>query len=128
MSSRLDPIPYEEIIGFLNEKTGKNFKANAEESQKLIRARWKTGFRLVDFRKVIENMTVRWGKDPERSQYLRPITLFGTKFESYLNAEPTLSDRGLVSPATERNMAVFGNWLSRKEAEEGRGDDQNGFS
>jgi uncharacterized phage protein (TIGR02220 family) len=128
LSSRLDPIPYEEIIGFLNEKTGKNFKANAEESQKLIRARWKTGFRVVDFRKVIENMTVRWGKDPERSQYLRPITLFGTKFESYLNAEPTLSDRGLVSPATERNMAVFENWLSRKEAEEGRGDDQTGFS
>ncbi len=127
LSSKLDPIPYEEIIGFLNEKTGKNFKANAEESQKLIRARWRTGFRLVDFRKVIENMTVRWGKDPERSQYLRPITLFGTKFESYLNAEPTLSDRGIVSPATERNMAVFENWLIRKEAEDKR-DDQNGFS
>ena len=43
------------------------------------------GFTVDDFKKVIDNKSAEWGKDSKMSKYLRPETLFGTKFESYLN-------------------------------------------
>jgi hypothetical protein len=42
------------------------------------------GFTVGDFKKVIDNKTAEW-LDTKMEQYLRPETLFGTKFESYLN-------------------------------------------
>ena len=50
-------------------------------------ARIKEGFTLEDFKRVIDWKVSKWiGTDME--QYLRPETLFGTKFESYLNEAP----------------------------------------
>ena len=31
-----------------------------------------------------------WGKDEKMCKFLRPETLFGTKFESYLNQKPVV--------------------------------------
>ena len=78
-------IPYEEIISFLNLKTGSSFRPARPNTKGFIKARWKEGFRLEDFRRVIENMTAAWGQDPKLQNYLRPETLFSGKFESYLN-------------------------------------------
>ena len=39
---------------------------------------------MEDFENVIEKKCAAW-KGTEMEQYLRPETLFGTKFESYLN-------------------------------------------
>lgn len=75
------------IIGYLNEKTGKHFKGG-DRTIKLIRARMKEGFGEDDFRTVIDNKTAEWSHDARMAEYLRPETLFGTKFESYLNAAP----------------------------------------
>lgn len=77
-------IPYKEIIDYLNEKADKKFKHTSEKTKKSIRARWNEGFRLDDFEKVIDNKSVQW-KGGNMEQYLRPETLFGTKFEGYLN-------------------------------------------
>lgn len=77
-------IPYKEIVDYLNEKTGKNFKHKTAKTRKFIEARWNQDFRLDDFKKVIDVKTDEWlntGSD----KYLRPETLFGTKFEGYLN-------------------------------------------
>lgn len=80
------PIPYKEIIGYLNEKAGKQFKHNTGKSKRCIEARWNEDFRLDDFKKVIDIKTSEWlGTSQEK--YLRPETLFGTKFEGYLNQE-----------------------------------------
>lgn len=84
-----EKIPYQEIIDYLNGKTGSHFK-NVAGNQKLIRARWHEGYRLDDFKKVIDNKTDAWlgvvAKDGrEMSQFLRPSTLFGNKFDQYLN-------------------------------------------
>jgi len=76
--------PYSEIINYLNEKCITRYRASAKETQRQIKARWNEGFRLDDFKKVIDNKSSEWLKDPKMSQYLRPLTLFGTKFESYL--------------------------------------------
>lgn len=80
-----DCIPYEDIISYLNEKVGKSFKHKTAKTRTLINARFKDGFTIDDFKQVIDIKTVQWLKDSNMNQYLRPETLFGTKFEGYLN-------------------------------------------
>lgn len=74
-----------EIINYLNEKTKADYKPSTHKTQELIRARVREGFTVDDFKKVIDLKTAEWLQDPRMSKYLRPATLFGNKFESYLN-------------------------------------------
>lgn len=78
------PVPYAEIIDFLNEKVGGKFKANTQSTKTKIKARWNEGFTLDDFKTVIERKADEWLTDSKMVQYLRPETLFGPKFEGYL--------------------------------------------
>lgn len=78
------------IISYLNEKTEKNFKVTTRKTQELIQARFSEGFTLDDFKKVIDIKTAQWGKDSKMNLYLRPETLFGVKFEGYLNEKTTV--------------------------------------
>lgn len=76
---------YNVIIDYLNDKTGLKYKATSKATQAHINARIDEGFSVDDFKTVIDKKSAEWtGTDFE--QYLRPATLFGTKFESYLNA------------------------------------------
>ena len=75
---------YKEIIDYLNSKADTNYKHTTKKTQSLINARLKESFTLEDFKAVIDIKTSTW-KDTEMEKYLRPETLFGTKFESYLN-------------------------------------------
>ena len=83
------PIPYEEIVQYLNQKTGKNFKSTSKATQRHIKARFTDGFVLDDFKQVIDKKCSDWLRDQKMKEYLRPETLFGTKFESYLNSKST---------------------------------------
>lgn len=74
----------DEIINYLNLRAGTHFRANTPKTIKLIKSRMKEGFTTQDFMKVIE-IKVRTWKGTEWDKFLRPETLFGTKFESYLN-------------------------------------------
>lgn len=78
----------EQIIDYLNIKTGKNFKKNTEKTKRCINARLHEGFTLDNFKKVIDIKTSEWLNDSKMSKFLRPETLFGTKFEGYLNQKP----------------------------------------
>ncbi|PEC81650.1 DNA replication protein DnaD [Bacillus cereus] len=80
-----DNIPYEDIVSYLNEKAGKSFKHKTAKTRTLIKARFKDSFTIDDFKRVIDIKAAQWLNDSHMSQYLRPETLFGTKFESYLN-------------------------------------------
>lgn len=92
LSGNPDPIPYDEIIGYLNQVTGKTFK-NVESHKKLIRARWNEKATLDDFKKVIDNKSSEWlGTD--MAKYLQPSTLFGNKFDQYLNQTKTVKQKG----------------------------------
>ena len=73
------------VIDYLNLKTGKKFKSTGATTKRHIKARYKEGNKLDDFKKVIDIKCEQWLKDPKMSAYLRPETLFGTKMESYLN-------------------------------------------
>jgi len=77
---------YQTIINYLNEKTGKHYKHTTNKTQIVIKARWNEGFTEDDFKKVIDNKVAEW-KGTNMEKYLRPETLFGTKFEGYLNQE-----------------------------------------
>ena len=79
-----DKIPYIEIIGYLNEKTGSRYSAKAQATRKLIHARFAEGRTLEDFKAVIDAKAAEWKNDPVMCKYLRPETLFCTKFERYL--------------------------------------------
>ncbi len=79
---------YIDIVEYLNEKTGKNYKHNSDKTRRFIDARLNEGFAFEDFKKVIDNKCRSWINDERMNQYLRPETLFGTKFESYLNEIP----------------------------------------
>ncbi|MCU5745885.1 conserved phage C-terminal domain-containing protein [Staphylococcus sp. SQ8-PEA] len=82
--------PYRDVIDYLNKQTGKQYKSTTKKNQTVIRARTDEGFTLDDFKKAIDNKVSEWeGTDMEK--YLRPETLFGTKFEGYLNQTPKLS-------------------------------------
>lgn len=44
------------------------------------------GYSIDDVRMVCEQQQAEWGADPKRQKWLRPHTLFGAKFEGYLEA------------------------------------------
>ncbi|MFZ6624481.1 conserved phage C-terminal domain-containing protein [Vagococcus fluvialis] len=84
-SDEQDDVPYKEIVEYLNLKTSKKYKHSTNKTKSLIKARWNEGFRVYDFKKVIDNKCFEWIGNPGMAKYLRPETLFGTKFEGYLN-------------------------------------------
>ncbi|MGX7077447.1 conserved phage C-terminal domain-containing protein [Globicatella sanguinis] len=85
LSSKHDSIPYREIVEYLNEKTGSKFKHTTQTTRASIKTRFKEGYSLDDFKRVIDIKTSQWLYDNKMKPYLRPQTLFGTKFEAYLN-------------------------------------------
>ena len=84
--------PYKEIIDYLNEKTGRKYKHTAKVNQRVIKARMNEGYTLEDFKTVIDKKSVGWKNDVKMKEFLRPETLFSTKFDRYLN-EDTKSNK-----------------------------------
>jgi uncharacterized phage protein (TIGR02220 family) len=82
----IDLETFKEIISYLNEKAGTKYRASGSKTQRLIKARFNDGFNDEDFKKVIDIKVAEWS-GTDMAKYLRPETLFGTKFESYLNQE-----------------------------------------
>lgn len=80
-----DNVPYQEIVNYLNNSAGTNYRASSKKTRELIKARINEGYTLEDFKVVIEKKTREWINDNKMKGYLRPETLFGTKFEGYLN-------------------------------------------
>ena len=75
-----------DIVGYLNKRVSMNYKYTSKATQKHIRARFNEGFTVQDFFTVIDKKAEEW-KGTSMEQYLRPETLFGSKFEGYLNAK-----------------------------------------
>ena len=76
---------YRSIVSYLNERIGTSYRASSKKTQTCIHARLEEGFRFEDFKAVIDKKADDW-IGTEYEKYLRPETLFGTKFEGYLNA------------------------------------------
>lgn len=74
-----------EIIEYLNTVLGTNYKTTTKKTRDLIKARMNDNFTVDDFKTVIDKKFNQWSNDEKMSAFLRPETLFSTKFESYLN-------------------------------------------
>lgn len=90
-------IPYERIVDYLNRKTNSHYRPTSKATRRLIKARYNEGFTDIDFKTVIDKKCAEWLHDSNMAQYLRPETLFGTKFEAYLNQPDT-------GPISRRNF------------------------
>ncbi len=75
---------YSRVIDYLNKKANTKYRATTKKTKDLIKARLNEGFVEEDFIKVIDNKVGEW-INTDMEKYLRPETLFGTKFEGYLN-------------------------------------------
>lgn len=84
-SSIKDIDIYSRVIDHLNKKANTAFRATTKKTQQTIRARINEGFKEEDFYTVIDKKVSEWLNDEKMCKFLRPETLFGTKFESYLN-------------------------------------------
>ena len=82
--------PSDEMITILEDlskrvKSKKGFSPSAKVNQNLIKARMSEGFTVENFIAVNEKKVKQWLHDPAMSKYLRPETLYGKKFDGYLN-------------------------------------------
>lgn len=73
----------ESVLRYLNLTLGTKYR-NCPSTVRHINARLDEGYTIDDFFNVIDNKYEEW-KDTDMEKYLRPDTLFGTKFDIYLN-------------------------------------------
>ncbi len=99
--------PFKEIIEYLNQRTERNYKYTTKTTQKHIKARFIEGFSLEDFKKVIDGQVQEW-KGTNMEKYLRPETLFGVKFEGYLNAIPAIAVSNHSTPEEVEESIDYG--------------------
>ena len=75
----------EEIVGWLNRRCHTQFSPGSQRTKGFLNARLREGFVKEDFFSVIDYKAEEW-EGTEMRGYLRPETLFGAKFEGYLQA------------------------------------------
>ena len=80
-------VKTKDIVDYLNKTAGTKYKDTTAKTKKVIQARLNESFTVDDFKAVISTKTKQW-TGTEYEKYLRPETLFGTKFEGYLNESP----------------------------------------
>ncbi len=73
------------VIDYLNSKCGTNYRYSSSKTKSLIDARLNEGFKIDDFKKVVDIKSDEWLNDSKMCKFLRPETLFSNKFEGYLN-------------------------------------------
>ena len=109
LSSNLDDV--KGILSYLNEKAGTSYRASSKKTQSLINARFNETFTIDDFKRVIDIKVAEWGNDEKMSKFLRPETLFGPKFESYLNQKPVNKGQGVFAdPNAKFDVNDRGGW------------------
>lgn len=100
------------VINDLNEVMGSSYRVDSKTTLSLITNRVNDGFTLDDFKAVHRNMFRRWSPDNKMREFLRPITLYSNKFESYLNIKQDLP----LSTAGAKTLMAGKEWMAKKEA------------
>lgn len=94
---------YKEAVDYLNQKAGTKYKSNSKNTTKHIKARLNDGYTLEDFKSVIDKKCSEW-LNTDMEKYLCPDTLFGSKFEKYLNQKingPKFNNKNTQNNAAE---------------------------
>lgn len=85
-----DRFPIKQVVDYLNEKVGKAYKGTAYKTRLLIKTRANEGYVVDDFKRVIDKKAAEW-LGTELEKYLRPETLFGSKFDRYLQQDDVVA-------------------------------------
>jgi len=94
---KVEPIGVvEQIVIYMNEQWGTRYKESSKETQKVINARLREGFSIEEIKNVIIKKKNEW-IGTEYEKYLRPQTVLGNKFESYLNQSESLNIHTKIS-------------------------------
>lgn len=122
-----------EVIQYLNQKTGKHFKPDADGNKRIIEPRLKEGYTVDEMKKVIDNMYSLWHGVTFRNgelgdNYLKPETLFrSSKIDGYLNANPSTANNqrqryGKRPPINEPTPE----WFKREQEQKEQGKPDQG--
>lgn len=98
---------YSEAVDYLNEKAGTKYKSSSKNTTKHIRARINDGYTLEDFKTVIDKKCSEW-LNTDMEKYLCPETLFGSKFEKYLNQKIIHKNIGIPASTQETKKIKWG--------------------
>ena len=91
------------VISFLNEKAGTDFRTDGKSSMRLIAARLSEGYTQEQMQQVIVRKCDEWN-GTQMQNFLRPETLFGEKFEGYVNQKDGVSARGAPFASKRKRM------------------------
>ena len=100
---------YQDIISYLNQVVGTNYRASSKKTKTCIHARLEEGFTIEDFKIVINKKSSEW-MGTEFEKFLRPETLFGTKFEGYLNAKINPKQSRVINNNIQNRVSDIDNW------------------
>ncbi len=100
---------YSRVIEKLNSLANKKYKSTTNKTKSLIDARINEGFKEEDFYKVIDIKVKAW-KGTDMDRFLRPETLFGAKFEGYLNESEVANSNKSNNKKTQQAITRFHNF------------------
>lgn len=83
------------ILEYLNKVSKSNYRPSNQKTLSFISSRIAEGHTIENFKTVIDKKFEDW-EGTEFIKFLRPETLFGNKFESYLNATIDTGSRRIV--------------------------------
>lgn len=95
-----------EIIDYLNLKARKKYSYSGNDTVKHITARLNEKYTIDDFKKVIDIKCSKW-LCTDMEDYLRPSTLFGTKFETYLNENIKINQQSEPQFKSETSRRLY---------------------
>ena len=98
---------YSEVVDYLNQKAGTKYKSSSKNTTKHIKARINDGYTLEDFKTVIDKKCSEW-LNTDMEKYLCPETLFGSKFEKYLNQKIIHKNIGILASTQETKKIKWG--------------------
>ena len=98
---------YSDAVEYLNLKAGTKYKSNSKSTTIHIQARLNEGYTLEDFKTVIDKKCSEW-LNTDMEKYLCPETLFGSKFEKYLNQKIIHKNIGIPAAAQETKKIKWG--------------------
>jgi predicted phage replisome organizer/uncharacterized phage protein (TIGR02220 family) len=105
----------EEILSYLNLKSGSNYRL-IDSNLKLIDSIIKKGYTKEDCIIVIDKKVQEWtGTDMQ--QYLRPLTLFSSKFDAYLN-QPMTRKRSNFEQTQDNLKNLYDKYGGEQDGEE----------
>lgn len=104
------------VVDYLNKKASTDFQSKTKATRILVVARLKDGYSVDQFKTVIDKKTKDWLAKPDMVKYLRPETLFGNKFEGYLNQIDAIVEQSESKAGSAVNSHL--NFMQKRHGEQ----------